>query len=284
MAIIDEATQILEPQLLWLLSAKSSDNRNAVDKFILIGDHKQLPAVVIQTKEESEVHDEQLRQIGLYNLKDSLFERLYRCHLSEENSPALDMLCRQGRMHPGVAYFPNQAFYDGKLKPIGLPHQQENIPIPVLFIPSQKDTNSLSGKTNLHEARMAADWAEKLWNEDSISFDPNRTLGIITPYRSQIALIRKELQSKGIPELLKISVDTVERYQGSERDIIIYSFCVNHIHQLKSLPNLTEENGIQIDRKLNVALTRARKRLIIIGVSELLKRNDIYNRLITSLT
>lgn len=283
-AIIDEATQILEPQLLWLLSAKSPDNRNAVDKFILIGDHKQLPAVVLQTKEESEVHDEQLRQIGLYNLKDSLFERLYRFHLSEENPPALDMLCRQGRMHPGVASFPNQAFYDGKLEPIGLPHQQEDIPIPVLFIPSWKDTNSLSGKTNLHEARMVADWAEKLWKEDPISFDPNRTLGIITPYRSQIALIRKELQSKGIPELLKISVDTVERYQGSERDIIIYSFCVNHIHQLKSLPNLTEENGIQIDRKLNVALTRARKRLIIIGVPELLKRNDIYNRLIASLT
>ena len=280
-AIVDEATQILEPQLLWILSAKSSDGRDSVGKFILIGDHKQLPAVVLQSKESSEVFDEGLRSIGLYNLKDSLFERLYRSHLSEEGSMVLDMLCRQGRMHPGVASFPNQAFYAGKLQPVGLLHQQEYIPTPVLFIPSQRDTSSLSGKTNLYEARIVADWAEQIWKESPEAFDAHRTLGIITPYRSQIALIRKQLQEKGIPELLDVSVDTVERYQGSERDVIIYSFCVNHRYQLKFLPNLTEENGVQIDRKLNVALTRARKRLIVIGVPELLKENPIYHHFIS---
>ena len=280
-AIVDEATQILEPQLLWILSAKSSDGRDSVGKFILIGDHKQLPAVVLQSKESSEVFDEGLRNIGLCNLKDSLFERLYRTHLSEEDSPALDMLCRQGRMHPGVASFPNQAFYAGKLQPVGLSHQQEYIPTPVLFIPSHRDTSSLSGKTNLFEARIVADWAEQIWKESPETFDAHRTLGIITPYRSQIALIRKMLQEKGIPELLDVSVDTVERYQGSERDVIIYSFCVNHRYQLKFLPNLTEENGVQIDRKLNVALTRARKRLVVTGVSELLKENPIYHHFIS---
>ena len=280
-AIVDEATQILEPQLLWILSAKSSDGRDSVGKFILIGDHKQLPAVVLQSKESSEVFDEGLRNVGLYNLKDSLFERLYRTHLSEEYSPALDMLCRQGRMHPGVASFPNQAFYAGKLQPVGLSHQQEYIPTPVLFIPSHRDTSSLSGKTNLFEARIVADWAEQIWKESPETFDAHRTLGIITPYRSQIALIRKMLQEKGIPELLDVSVDTVERYQGSERDVIIYSFCVNHRYQLKFLPNLTEENGVQIDRKLNVALTRARKRLVVTGVSELLKENPIYHHFIS---
>ena len=280
-AIVDEATQILEPQLLWILSAKSSDGRDSVGKFILIGDHKQLPAVVLQSKESSEVFDEGLRNIGLYNLKDSLFERLYRSHLSEDDSMALDMLCRQGRMHPGVASFPNQAFYAGKLQPVGLSHQQEYIPTPVLFIPSQRDTSSLSGKTNLYEARIVADWAEQIWNEFPETFNAHRTLGIITPYRSQIALIRKMLQEKGIPELLDVSVDTVERYQGSERDVIIYSFCVNHRYQLKFLPNLTEENGVQIDRKLNVALTRARKRLVVTGVPELLKENSIYHHFIS---
>ena len=280
-AIVDEATQILEPQLLWILSVKSSDGRDSVGKFILIGDHKQLPAVVLQSKESSEVFDEGLRNIGLYNLKDSLFERLYRSHLSEDDSMALDMLCRQGRMHPGVASFPNQAFYAGKLQPVGLSHQQEYIPTPVLFIPSQRDTSSLSGKTNLYEARIVADWAEQIWKEDPEIFDAHRTLGIITPYRSQIALIRKMLQEKGIPELLDVSIDTVERYQGSERDIIIYSFCVNHRCQLKFLPNLTEENGVQIDRKLNVALTRARKRLVVTGVPELLKENSIYHHFIS---
>ena len=283
-AIIDEATQILEPQLLWLLSAKSSSGQDAIGKFILIGDHKQLPAVVLQSKDESEVFDERLREIGLFNLKDSLFERLYRFHLSKEDSPMLDMLCRQGRMHPGVASFPNQAFYGGKLQPVGLPHQLENIPVPILFIPAERDTGTLSGKTNQHEARIVADWAVRIWNETAETFDANRTLGIITPYRSQIALIRRELQAKGIPALMDISVDTVERYQGSERDVIIYSFCVNHLYQLRFLANLTEENGVQIDRKLNVALTRARKRMIMVGVPELLRRNDIYCRLIDSLT
>ena len=281
-AIVDEATQILEPQVLWLLSAKSSDGRDAVGKFILIGDHKQLPAVVLQSKEESEVFDEGLRRIGLFNLKDSLFERLYRSHLSEGDSPALDMLCRQGRMHPDVASFPNQAFYRGRLEPVGLPHQLEEISAPVLFLPSQRDMENLSGKTNRYEARMVADWAERIWMESPDSFDPHHTLGIITPYRSQIALIRKELQAKGIPALNEISVDTVERYQGSERDVILYSFCVNHRYQLKFLPNLTEENGVLIDRKLNVALTRARKRLIMMGVPEILKENAIYAQLISA--
>jgi len=281
-AIVDEATQILEPHLLWLLSAKSSDGRDAVGKFILIGDHKQLPAVVLQSKEESEVFDEGLRRIGLFNLKDSLFERLYRSHLSEGDSPTLDMLCRQGRMHPDVASFPNQAFYGGRLEPVGLPHQMEEISAPVLFLPSQRDTENLSGKTNRYEARMVADWAERIWLESPDSFDPHHTLGIITPYRSQVALIRKELQAKDIPALNEISVDTVERYQGSERDVILYSFCVNHRYQLKFLPNLTEENGVLIDRKLNVALTRARKRLIIVGVLDILKENPIYAQLISA--
>lgn len=282
-AIVDEATQILEPQLLWLLSAKASDGRDAVGKFILIGDHKQLPAVVLQRLEASEVFDEGLRKIGLYNLKDSLFERLYRAHLFEEDSPAIDMLCRQGRMHPGVASFPNRAFYGGRLEPVGLPHQQEEIPTPVLFFPSQRDAESLSGKTNRHEARIVADWAERIWKESPDTFDPHRTLGIITPYRSQIALIRKELQTKDIPALAEVSVDTVERYQGSERDVILYSFCVNHRYQLRYLPNLTEENGVQIDRKLNVALTRARKRLMVTGVAGILKENLIYQRFIDAI-
>ena len=282
-AIVDEATQILEPQLLGLLSAKAADGRDAIGKFVLIGDHKQLPAVVLQTKEASEVYDEGLRRIGLHNLKDSLFERLYRSHLKEGDSMALDMLCRQGRMHPGVASFPNQAFYAGKLEPVGLPHQLEEIEKPILFISSQRDTSSLSGKTNLHEARMVADWAERIYHEYGEAFDAHRTLGIITPYRSQIATIRKALQAKGIPALMDVSVDTVERYQGSERDVILYSFCVNHRYQLKFLPNLTEENGVLIDRKLNVALTRARKRMVVFGVSEILRENPIYRRLMESL-
>lgn len=100
-AMIDEATQILEPQLLGLLCARSVSGGNAIGKFILIGDHKQLPAVVMQSSAQSEVCDEGLRAIGLQNLKDSLFERLYR-NIAQPHSQlstfnfqlSYDMLCR----------------------------------------------------------------------------------------------------------------------------------------------------------------------------------------------
>ena len=282
-AIVDEATQILEPQLLGILCARFKDGRNGIGKFILIGDHKQLPAVVLQSNEQSEVHDEGLRRIGLYNLKDSLFERLYRFHLQEEQCRAVDMLCRQGRMHPGVASFPNREFYAGKLEALGLPHQLENVDAPVRFIPSERDTESVSGKTNRNEARIVAQLAADVYHLYKETFEVNRTLGVITPYRSQIALIRKEIQALGISALNEISVDTVERYQGSERDVIIYSFCVNYLYQLKFLPNLTEENGVWIDRKLNVALTRARRQLYITGVPDILNHNLIYRRLIQAI-
>lgn len=282
-AIVDEATQILEPQLLGILCARFKDGRNGIGKFILIGDHKQLPAVVLQSNEQSEVHDEGLRRIGLYNLKDSLFERLYRFHLQEEHCRAVDMLCRQGRMHPGVASFPNREFYAGKIEALGLPHQLENVDAPVRFIPSERDTESVSGKTNRNEARIVAQLAADVYHLYKETFEVNRTLGVITPYRSQIALIRKEIQALGISALNEISVDTVERYQGSERDVIIYSFCVNYLYQLKFLPNLTEENGVWIDRKLNVALTRARRQLYITGVPDILSHNLIYRRLIQAI-
>ena len=112
------------------------------------------------------------------------------------------------------------------------------------------------------------------------TFDDSRTLGVITPYRSQIALIKKEIEALGIPALNRILVDTVERFQGSERDVIIYSCCINSYYQLKFVSNLTEENGVLIDRKLNVALTRARKQMFVTGVPKYLKSNPLYESLL----
>ncbi len=295
-AIIDEATQILEPQLLGILCARGEDDRNAIDKFILIGDHKQLPAVVLQNTEQSAIYDESLLSIGLANLKDSLFERLYRnCssgndslssiiadNTSSATGRSYDMLCRQGRMHPEVALFANRAFYGGRLIPVGLPHQLEDSGhiSRVAFYPSIPERAGSSAKVNSSEARIVAGLAARIYESNQKHFDESRTLGVITPYRSQIALIKKGIETLGIPALNRILVDTVERFQGSERDVIIYSFCVNHPYQLKFLSNLTEEAGVLIDRKLNVALTRARKQMFITGVPELLKRNPIYKSLL----
>ena len=285
-AIIDEATQILEPQLLGILCARGEDGKNAIDKFVLIGDHKQLPAVVQQNAEQAAIYDESLLSIGLSNLKDSLFERLYRNCTAACSSSAIhrsyDMLCRQGRMHPEVALFANRAFYGGRLIPVGLPHQIEDSDTicRLAFYPSVPEKAGASAKINYSEARIVADLAVRIYEHHQSDFDESRTLGIITPYRSQIALIKKEIESVGIPALNRILVDTVERFQGSERDVIIYSFCVNYPYQLKFLSNLTEEEGVLIDRKLNVALTRARKQMFITGVPELLERNPLYKSLL----
>ena len=285
-AIIDEATQILEPQLLGILCARGEDGKNAIDKFVLIGDHKQLPAVVQQNAEQSAIYDESLLSIGLSNLKDSLFERLYQNCTAACSSSAIhrsyDMLCRQGRMHPEVALFANRAFYGGRLIPVGLPHQIEDSDTirRLAFYPSVPEKAGASAKINYSEARIVADLAVRIYEHHQSDFDESRTLGIITPYRSQIALIKKEIESVGIPALNRILVDTVERFQGSERDVIIYSFCVNYPYQLKFLSNLTEEEGVLIDRKLNVALTRARKQMFITGVPKLLERNPLYKSLL----
>lgn len=282
-AIVDEATQILEPQLLGILCAKDRAGQNAIGKFILIGDHKQLPAVVMQSSEQSRVCSEELLSVGITNLKDSLFERLYRFYAHDSEAHAVDMLCKQGRMNPAVALFPNNAFYGGRLEPVGLPHQID-VTLPygsrVQFIPSQPHTGGASDKCNIYEARLAADIAVQVYSRNPEKFDVTRTLGIITPYRSQIAMIKKELALQEIPALNEILVDTVERFQGSERDVIIYSFSVNYPWQLQFLSNITEEDGVLIDRKLNVALTRARKQMYLIGVPELLKFNKIYEALI----
>lgn len=293
-AIIDEATQILEPQLTGILCARNRIGGNAIGKFILIGDHKQLPAVVLQSEEQSKVPVECLNAIGLFNLRDSLFERLYRLHQKQE-SWCVDMLCKQGRMNPDIALYPNNAFYDGKLECLGLPHQIEELLTSytddrdgwselmmrrLAFIPSVIQRNSPSGKTNLCEAKIVARLAAEVYKQYQSEFDATKTLGIITPYRSQIALIKKELTACSIPKLNEVVVDTVERFQGSERDVIIYSFSVNYSWQLKFLANVIEENGVIIDRKLNVALTRARKQLFITGVPEVLKLNPVYANLL----
>lgn len=306
-AIVDEATQILEPQLLGLLCTRNPAGGDAIGKFILIGDHKQLPAVVLQSSEQSEVCDESLQAIGLYNLKDSLFERLYRnlsngqaaSHSSLVTNHFYDMLCRQGRMNIEVALFPNRAFYGGLLEPVGLPHQQGDLALSaelrdcefadlltrrVAFLPSVAAPSAQSAKMNHSEARIVARLAVAVYRQyEAVSgFNPAVTLGVITPYRSQIALIKKEISAMGIAPLNDILVDTVERFQGSERDVIIYSFCVNRVYQLKFLANMTEEHGIRIDRKLNVALTRARKQMFMTGVPQLLRLNPIYADLLSA--
>ena len=297
LAIIDEASQILEPHIIGLLSAKHK-NEPAIKKFVMIGDHKQLPAVVQQTEQESAVLDPLLHQIGLHNCRLSLFERLLS--LYGDDPSVTYMLTRQGRMHQEIMELPNRLFYNGKLEVVPLPHQTFQLPKKgctddeltnnllthrVMFIPSKSPMHSLSDKVNQPEADIIASLVERIYKIEKDRFCARDTIGIIVPYRNQIATIRNTIARLGIPEVMNITIDTVERFQGSQRRYIIYGFTIQKHYQLRFLTNNTfMEDGKLIDRKLNVAMTRAQEHLIIIGNPFLLESNPLFREVVRSLS
>ncbi len=288
LCIVDEASQILEPNIIGLLASPQ------IDRFILIGDHKQLPAVIQQADDDPR----------LSSCRLSLFERLLRVEREAGRTAFTAILQRQGRMHPDIAVFPNEMFYGREqLQPVPCPHQEEqqlDYPQPskdelddllkqrrVIFFPSSTAPSlaggeaSFSDKVNPHEAHIVADLLQRIYRQYGERFDTSRTVGVIVPYRNQIAMIRREIEALDIPALLDVSIDTVERYQGSQRDVIIYSFTVKRPYQLDFLTaNCFEEDGHVIDRKLNVAMTRARKQLLMTGEERVLCQNPLFAELI----
>ena len=300
LAVIDEASQILEPNLIGLLALLNTHGGHSDGRcpFILIGDHKQLPAVVQQEIHESAVNDPALLAIELDNCRHSLFERLLRLERRSGRKTFTGILNRQGRMHPDLAAFPNRLFYRReRIEPIPLSHQQETslgytLPAQdaldealqqhrLLFFPSQFCREpDLSDKVNIHEAHIVATLLSRIRRFYGPLFDAHKTVGVIVPYRNQIAMIRKAIEQQGLTGLDAVSIDTVERYQGSQRDVIIYSFTVQQRYQIEFLTsNCFEEDGHIIDRKLNVAITRARRQMLITGNPEIL----CYNRIFTEL-
>ena len=269
LAIVDEASQVLEPGLIGLLSS------DQIDRFVLVGDHKQLPAVVQQNPEEARIDDPLLRSIGLNDCRQSLFQRLYNWEVQQQRTQFIGTLHRQGRMHPDVASFASKHFYHAWLQPVPLPHQQETA---IGYdLPSQDAIDDIL-KTHrivfFDSTPNTIDLALRIRRFYGDHFNPEKTLGIIVTYRHQIAAIREVLPD--------ISIDTVERYQGSQRDVIIYDVGVSRQYQLDFLTasTFTDDEGQTVDRKLNVALTRARKQMIIVGCSSILRQNTLYRQLI----
>lgn len=289
--IIDEASQILEPMLVGLLPHFA--------RFILIGDHKQLPAVVTQDTGSSTVKDSSLQQIGLNNLRNSLFERLFKRCKAEQWDWAYAQLKHQGRMHQHIMEFPNQHFYEKTLQilPEGISVRERQLrnsflEIPansdelltrlgrqrMIFLPTPIDESTPLQKTNQYEAEMVGKLVSligEVYAQQGQGLGKDR-IGVITPYRAQIAQIRYALEAQGLdPD--QITIDTVERYQGGARDIILLSLCTNSTRQLELLSTLSDEG---VDRKLNVALTRAREQIVVLGNRELLSRHEVYRKLL----
>ena len=215
MAIVDEAGQLTEPLTLGLILRAR--------RFVLIGDDRQLPPVV-RTK----------------GLAHSMFERL------KHNSDAVTLLETQYRMHPQIMDVSNRLFYNGRLKS-GIT-AEERIPpdgpdaLPVVFIPVESDRDS---RSNLEEARVVDSLVRSFTRDRGIHPE---LIGVVSPFRAQVVLLRHLLAGTGV------AVDTVERFQGGERDIMILSF--------------VRSRGTAFvfdDRRLNVAITRARRKLVLVA-------------------
>jgi predicted DNA helicase len=259
-AIIDEATQATIPSVL-IPIAKAK-------RFILAGDHKQLPPTILSEKAKE--------------LSETLFEKLIEKY--PQNSKMLEV---QYRMNKKLMEFPSKEFYNNKLK---ADESVENITLldlgvrnpcfsspwneildprePLVFVDTSKrkekwerQRKGSSSRENPLEASIVKKIVEKLIKigvkEDWI--------GIITPYDDQVDLIRSLLGDK-------VEINTVDGYQGREKEIIILSFVrSNKKHELGFLTDL---------RRLNVALTRAKRKLIAIGDSKTLEANTTYKRFI----
>ncbi len=310
-AFIDEASQILEPQMLGLLFARQMKDgilQDSIERFVLVGDQKQLPAVVQQSRDESAVEEGCLQKAGLYDCRNSLFERLLTARLAARDIRSYGLLEAQGRMHPQLFRFVNANFYQNRLRCVPLPHQTRAITdlyptvtgrtsarvlsaSRMLFFHCPAADNGTNDKQNVTEARFTVHCLkvlQTLYEERKCTLSPS-DVGIIVPYRNQIAAIRNEMDCQGLCGLDSITIDTVERFQGSQRNIIFYLFTIRHAYQLQFLSASTylekSDNAVPywVDRKLNVALTRAREQMFLVGNAELLSRNRIYNRLISFL-
>ncbi len=218
MAIVDEAAQLTEPLTLGLILRAR--------RFVLIGDDKQLPPVV-RTRA----------------LAHSMFERLKR------DSESLTLLDTQYRMHPEIMEVSNRLFYAGKLKSgVGAEERKPFDGAPLVFVPVQHEV-AREGRSNPEEARVVNELVRSFIKEGGAAGD---SIGVVSPFRAQVVLLRQMLEDTGV------AVDTIERFQGGERDVMILS--------------LVRSQGTGFvfdDRRLNVAITRARRKLVLVAHPEL---------------
>ncbi len=290
-AIIDEASQLTVPALLGALRFARS--------FILVGDEQQLPPLVLH-KEATGEQDAQQNKTGLAtSLFKLLKEQDTASKEANEHESACVSLRTQYRMNEWIANFSSKVFYNGNLV-AGAANRKAILNVaftvtnelaeitqairpvyPLVFLNVQEQNVHKSGKTSHAEAQTVSATVNGLFAR---GIRPEH-IGIIAPYRAQVATLRHYLFE---PEQLarwredyqldaietRLTVDTVDRFQGGERQIIIISFATQHVPQGDLRDFLTNPN------RLNVALTRAQHKLILVGSVTVLEQLDIFSRLI----
>lgn len=252
--LMDEATQATEPESLIPLV-------HGCRQLILVGDHKQLGPVIMN------------RRAAQAGMKSSLFERM----ISLGHSP--QRLEVQYRMHPCLSEFPSNMFYDGALQNGITAHERElrNIdfswpqPSKPMFFRQNLGQEEISGSGTSYLNRTEASSVEKMVTSLLRSHIRPHQIGIVTPYEGQRHYLITHMQLHGNlrKELYRdIEVASVDAFQGREKDFIIVS-CVRSSER-QSIGFLSDP------RRANVALTRARYGLIIVGNPKVLSRDPLW--------
>jgi len=257
--LIDESMQATEPECMVpvVLGAR---------QLVLVGDHCQLGPVVM------------CKKAARAGLSRSLFERLVVLGIRPIRLEV------QYRMHPALSEFPSNLFYEGslqngvhgterKLKGIEFPWPLQDKP---MFFYCCQGQEEIAGSGTSYLNRTEAAYVEKITTKFLKSGLRPDQLGIITPYEGQRAFLVQYMQHNGSYHTKlyqEIEVASVDAFQGREKDIIIFSCVRSNEHQGIGFLN--------DPRRLNVALTRARYGIIIVGNPKVLSKQPIWNHLLT---
>lgn len=257
--LIDESTQAMEAECFIPIVL-------GVKQLVLVGDHCQLGPVIMS------------KVAARNGLTTSLFERLI--HLGTRPI----RLQVQYRMHPALSEFPSNTFYEGTLQNgvsdfdrnfsrvrFPWPHPE----IPMAFICSNGN-EEVGGSGTSYLNRTEAVMVEKIVTHLLRNGMVGEQIGIITPYEGQRAYVVNHMAKNGAlgaEPYREIEVASVDSFQGREKDFIILS-CVRS----------NEQQGIGFlrdHRRLNVALTRAKYGIVIVGNPRILMKNALWNELLT---
>lgn len=255
LAVVDEACQATEPAC-WIPVLRSA-------RIILAGDHCQLPPTVVS------------REAARQGFNVSLLERM----MHRYGDTIARQLRVQYRMHRAIMEFSSDEFYDGSLiaDPLVADHRLADLPgvemnpftaTPLHYVDtagaSYDEQIEPDGESRLNE-QEAALVVRKVTQllEMGVTADQ---IAVISPYSAQVRLLRKLLDAEGL------EIDTVDGFQGREKEVVVISLVRS---------NTTGEIGFLADvRRMNVALTRARRKLLVIGDSATIANHPFYQRLL----
>lgn len=276
-AIVDEAGQMTLPATLAPL--------RFAPRFVLIGDHKQLPPVVQsegrRRMSEPDVDDASAPP----RLSRSLFEELIVADAARGGDATI-VLTEQYRMNADICQLASDRWYDSRLRPgtpaiatarLSLPGILPDDDLASVRSPESPviwlDVPVVAGgppRQNPREANLIADLLAG-YLEAGLNWSQ---VGVIAPFRAQVAAIRRALAQQlgdAARAHVRSTVDTVDRFQGQERDVIIVSLCAYD----RFVPDLLRD-----ERRLNVAVTRARHKLILLGDADVLRGEPVYAALL----